>query len=723
MKKIIICLITISLMTNLSYANSNYEGYKSYIGGLLALKKGDIETTVREYENVVLHDNTAISVYKDLALIYWQKGDGKKALEIAKKAQDLDGETVKTNTFLGTFYLSINEMELAKKCWEKILEIDPKNETATVYLAAYYYSDNKLKESADYWNKFLQDKPESSEGYFQLGLVQEKLGLLDEALKSYNKVNELKPEAREAYLARARIYETKKEFKLAITEYEKYITVFPDNISILLYLGKCYFEEQRYDDAEKILLKAKDIAPTNIPLHYLLGMTYEKQSNIDGAIEAFEFIVKNETNPQVVARLGFYYAVKQDFKNAQMKFKQAIATEPLNAEFHYIYSLNFMDMKDYENASKELEKTLFLKSDFNDAKFYLAMANEKLGNYDKTEELLKEILASDPNDVKAMNYLGYFYADRNINLDEAEKLLIHVIELAPNEPAFLDSLAWLYYRTGKYKDAEKYMFMAINTEPKFFDKTLYEHLGDISVELNKLPQAWLSYSIAEDMGSAISKTKAKIVSKKISAKDMNKIAYERALHNFLRIISLKAGYALKIQTPVIKTNMYMSVLYHSGFGVKANFPSKLTMPEFSVLFDKKEVVFSPKAIEETMTPEIIEMFNFINFVFSKDFAQMLSKSAVEEKGNTIIYSRDDITVKINRKTGMLKELSKKDLFILKISSYKKFNKISKVPSDIIFKSQKTKFKCRIKLKKTVLPTSKDFENFRGQDDTKSSGQD
>lgn len=721
MKKIIICLITLSLTANLSYAN--YEGYKSYIGGLLALKKGDIETTLKEYENVTLHDNTAISVYKDLALIYWQKGNGQKALEMAKKVQDLDGETVKTNMFLGTFYLSINEMDLAKKCWEKILEIDPKNETATVYLAAYYYSDNKLKESADYWNKFLQEKPESSEGYFQLGLVQEKLGLLDEALKSYTKVNELKPEAREAYLARARIFETQKEFKLAITEYEKYITVFPDNISILLYLGKCYFEEKRYADAETILLKAKNIAPNNIPLHYLLGMTYEKQSNIDKAIESFEFIIKNETNPQAVARLGFYYAVKQDFKNAQLKFKQAIEMEPLNAEFHYIYSLNFMDMKDYENASKELEKTLFLKSDFNDAKFYLALANEKLGHYDKTEKLLKEILASDPNDVKAINYLGYFYADRNINLDEAEKLLIRVTELSPNEPAFLDSLAWLYYRTGKYKDAEKYMLMAINTEPKFFDKTLYEHLGDISVELNKLPQAWLCYAIAEDMGSVVAKTKEKMLSKKIPADDINKIIYERALHNFLRIISLKAGYSLKIQTPIMKTNMYMSVLYHERAGVKANFPPKLTMPEFSVLFDKKEIVFSPKAIEGMLNPEIMEMFNFINFVMSGDFAQMLSKSAVEQKGSTIIYSKDDVIVKINRKTGMLKELEKKDLFVLKISSYKNFNKISKVPRELIFQSKKTNFKCLIKLKNLDLPTSKDFENFRGQDDIKSSGQD
>jgi len=719
MKKTIVCLISLLLCSNLSYAN--YEGYKSYIAGLMALKKGDIETTVCEFENVISHDSGAVSVYKDLALIYWQKGDGKKALETAQKVRELDGETVKTNMFLGTFYLSVNEMDLAKQCWEKILQIDPKNETATVYLAAYYYSDNKLKESADYWNKFLQEKPESSEGYFQLGLVQEKLGLLEEALKSYKKVNELKPEAREAYLARARIYETQKEFKLAINEYEKYITVFPDNISILLYLGKCYLEEQRYNDAESILLKAKNIAPNNIPLHYLLGMTYEKQSNLEEAIEAFEFIVKNEPTPQAVARLGFYYALKQDFKTAQMKFKQAVEMEPLNPEFHYIASLNFMDMKDYENAVKELEKTLFLKPDFNDAKFYMALANEKLGHYDKTEELLKDILVSNPDDVKAMNYLGYFYADRNIKLDEAEKLLIRVVELSPNEPAFLDSLAWMYYRTGKYKEAEKYMLMAVNTEPKFFDKTLYEHLGDISVELNKLPQAWLCYAVAADMGSDIAKNKMKIVAKKASAEGINKILYERAVHNFLRVISLKAGYSVKTQTSVMKTTMYMNVLYNERYGVKTNFPQKLTMPEFSVLFDKNGIVFSPKAIGDSVAPEITEMLNFINFVFSKNFPQMLAKASVSEKGNIITYSNDGVSVKINKKTGLFTELAKKDLFVLKISSYKNFNKISKIPDELVFTSQKTKFKCVIKLKNSAFPVNKDFENFRGQDDTQSAG--
>ena len=68
-------------------------------------------------------------------------------------------------------------------------------------------------------------------------------------------------------------------------------------------------------------------------------------------------------------------------------------------------------------------QSLKSKPDFNDAGFYLAMVNDKLNNFDETEKILLELIKKDPKNVKAMNYLGYCYADKNIKLDEAEKLL------------------------------------------------------------------------------------------------------------------------------------------------------------------------------------------------------------------------------------------------------------------------------------------------------------
>jgi len=715
MKKTVAIINVLFLFFGVSFA-SNYDGYKTYLEGLFYAKKGDVQKAIQLYEKTLAYDKTAIPVYQDLAYIYLRKGEGQKALNIAKQLQEIDGESVQTNLFLGTFYLNVNEMSLATECWKKVLELDPKNETATVYLATVYSSDNKLKESLDYWKKYLQQQPESSEGYFQLGVIQEKLGMNKEAIKSYNKVNELKPDAREAYLARARIYESQKDFKAAIKEYEKYIEVYPDNISILIYLGKCYFEEKRYKDAEDVLLKAKKIAPNNLTVYYLLGMNYEKRANINKAIDCYEFIVKNEKNPAAFARLGYYYALNLKFDTAQQKIQQAIDLDPLNPEFHYLAALNYIDKKDFLSAKKELETTLTVKPDFTEASFYLAMVNDKLDNFDEAEKILLELIENDPSNVKAMNYLGYCYADRNIKLDEAEKLLSNVIKLYPNDPAFLDSLAWLYYREGKYGQAEQYIFKAIITEPRLLDATLYEHFGDISIELNKLPQAWLAYSVATDMGSKNTKLKTDLVSKKITDKEKNKVLNERALHNFIRIPSMKASYFLTIKTPKIKTKTYMELLFSKGVVLRASFPAKLTLPAFNVFFTKDNIIFEPKSAANLVNEETEQMLNFVNFITSGNIIVLLQQAQTTQKGSKVTYKKDGYTIVISNKTGEILEVKKDDLCSVKVTAYKKLNAFSKVPSKLFFKSLKSKFECDMVLKNLSFPTSKDFENNRITDE-------
>ena len=715
MKKIFV-ILNVLLFSFGVLSASNYDGYRTYLDGLAFAKKGDVQKAIQLYEKTLTCDKTATLVYQELAYIYLRKGEGQKALNIAQQLKDIDGESVQTNLFLGTFYLNANEMELATNCWKKVLELDPKNETATVYLATVYSSDNKLKESLDYWKKYLQQQPESSEGYFQLGVIQEKLGMNKEAIKSYNKVNELKPDAREAYLARARIYETQKDFKAAIKEYEKYIEVYPDNISILIYLGKCYFEEKRHKETEDVLLKAKKIAPNNLTVYYLLGMNYEKRANINKAIDCYEFIVKNEKNPAAFARLGYYYALNLKFDIAQQKIQQAIDLEPLNPEFHYLAGLNYIDKKDFVSAKKELELALTVKPDFTEANFYLAMVNDKLDNFEEAEKILLELIEKDPKNVKAMNYLGYCYADRNIKLDEAERLLNNVVQLYPNDPAFLDSLAWLYYREGKYGEAEQYIFKAIITEPRLLDATLYEHFGDISVELNKLPQAWLAYSVATDMNSDKTKAKADLVSKKITDKEKSKVLNERALHNFIRIVSFKASYYLTIKTPKIKTKTYMELLFSKGIVLRASFPAKLTLPAFNVFFTKDDVIFEPKSAANLVTDEIEQMLKFVNFITSGNIIVLLQQAETTQKGSKVTYKKDGYTVVINIKSGEILEVQKDDLCSIKIKAYKKLNNFSKVPSKLFFKSLKSKFECEISLKNLSFPTSKDFENNRITDE-------
>lgn len=712
-----------------SFSYASYSGYKSYIKGLLALKKGKSDVAVSEYERTLSYDTDATTVYKDLALVYLQQGDVTKALESAKKLQELENDNVKTQMFLGSFYLSINEMLSAKQCWERVLELEPENEMATVYLAAYYYSDNKLKESIDYWTKFLEQQPESAEGYFQLGLTQEKLGMLDEALQSYKKVNEIKSEAQEGYLARARIYENKKEYKLAIQEYKEYAKLFSGNVAILTYLGKCYFEEKKYDEAEEIVLKAKETAPNNVILNYLLGMIYEKQDKIDDAIDVFEHIVKLEPTAANYTRLGYYYALKQDYKSAEKYLDNALEKEPLNSEILYLAGLNYIDSKKFEKAKTVLEESLYLKPDFNEAKFYLALSYDKLKNFNKAEQLLKEIIEVEPDNVKALNYLAYSYTEKTIHLDEAEQMLIKVVKLQPNVPAYLDSLGWLYYKKRNYELAEKYIFAAANTQPKVFDRDIYEHLGDISIELKKLSQSWLAYAVAYDLGSKTAKKKLNLLDKKFAQeKDLQqekyKVVAERAILNFHRIASLKSGYKINIKMKGVSVSSYMSVLFARKYGMLFEFPPKLSFQGGSVYINDN-IEFYPQAMEENIPEDFTSMFDFAKLILSKDFITLLFSSDMKQKGKEIIYQNNEYTIKIDSASGMFKEFIKTNSFDLKFNSYKTFNNISKIPSKATFIAEKNGFKCVCDLTKSSNVSLPDLQKFIGQtnDDSKSTGQD
>ena len=722
MNKIVVFIgILLFFLANVSFAN--YNGYKAYLKGLSALKNGKLETAITEFERTLAYDTEATTVYKDLALTYLQQGNRKKSLDAAKKLQELEKNNIKTQLFLASFYVSVNDLLLAKKCWEKVLELDPNNEVATVYLASYYYSDNKLKESIDYWTKFLEQKPESAEGYFQLGLAQEKLGLLDEALKSYKKVNEINSETKEGFLARARIYESKKEFKLAIKEYKEYTKLFSAKPEILLYLGKCYFEEKKYLEAEQIILKAKENFVDNVMLYYLLGLIYEKQGKIDEAIEMFEYVVNIESTASNYARLGYYYALKQEYKYAEQQFNKALEIEPLNPEILYLSGLNYIDYKKYDKAKKVLEKALLYRPYFIDAKFYLALSFDKLGYFEKAEKLLKEIIEFEPNNVKSLNYLAYSYIDKDINLDEAEKMLNKVIKLQPKVSAYIDSLGWLYYKKQNYELAEKYTLMAVNNVPRVFDKDIYEHLGDISIKLKKFSQAYLSYAIACDIGSKTAINKIKLLEKiKIEQNEKFKIYAQRAVLNFHRIASLKAGYKLKIKNNSTNINSYISVLFARDIGLQFDFAPKFSFKGGTVTIKDNKAFFEPRALKENIAEEFLPIFDFTKQIISKDFLNTLLNSNISQKGDIVTYENNNYVVRINIKKGFFSEFSKKNLFTIKVNSYKKFNTISKIPSKILVTAKNYNFKCEAILNNSQIITPIDFNKISGQsrDDIKGS---
>ena len=105
-------------------------------------------------------------------------------------------------------------------------------------------------------------------------------------------------------------------------------------------------------------------------------------------------------------------------------------------------------------------------------------------------EWLEQVLDEYPNDIGALNDLGYLWADENQHLERAHRMILRAVSSEPENAAYRDSLGWVLYRKGQYEDAVVELSKATAIEP---DPVVLEHLGDAyskTGQVDKARTAW-----------------------------------------------------------------------------------------------------------------------------------------------------------------------------------------------------------------------------------------
>ncbi|MCW5221250.1 hypothetical protein D5041_16305 [Verminephrobacter aporrectodeae subsp. tuberculatae] len=105
-----------------------------------------------------------------------------------------------------------------------------------------------------------------------------------------------------------------------------------------------------------------------------------------------------------------------------------------------------------------------------------AMLAEKAGKIDTMEQLLRQVIARQPKYHHAYNALGYSLADRGLRLNEAKRLIMKALEFAPGDPFIMDSLGWVEFRLGNRADAKQHLEAAYKARP---DVEIAAHLGEV----------------------------------------------------------------------------------------------------------------------------------------------------------------------------------------------------------------------------------------------------
>lgn len=140
----------------------------------------------------------------------------------------------------------------------------------------------------------------------------------------------------------------------------------------------------------------------------------------------------------------------------------------------------------YQEAFDLYSQAIEIKPDELRLFYARSLVAERIDRLDVLEEDLLQVLAVNPDEVSALNALGYTLANRTERYEEAEKYLQKALELKPGDAAILDSYGWLQFKKGRFEEALVYLQRAYKLNQ---DAEIAAHLGEVLWAVGKKSQA------------------------------------------------------------------------------------------------------------------------------------------------------------------------------------------------------------------------------------------
>jgi Tfp pilus assembly protein PilF len=118
-----------------------------------------------------------------------------------------------------------------------------------------------------------------------------------------------------------------------------------------------------------------------------------------------------------------------------------------------------------------------------DAIAQLALVYDTMRRFEDSDGLYEEALKIEPENHLVLNNYAYSLADRGLQLERALEMSRKAVDLQPENASYLDTIGWIFFRLGRFTEAETYVKKAISKGE--VNAVVYEHLGDIYYRMNQ----------------------------------------------------------------------------------------------------------------------------------------------------------------------------------------------------------------------------------------------
>lgn len=434
-----------------------------------------------------------------LASVYLDKGDTKAAIEKLKAVTD-KSPNERTLAALARAYEDLQDWKDAADALKRAVEMGVDDERVISELADDLLKSDQVPEALHLFQQLAADEPRNPLYQLKLAEIYRSQHDLAKARAALDKAKQADPANLDIRFNDAALLEEEGHLDQAITvlkgvltdtERKQYSEGERKNRAIFLEkLAIDYRSNEQYAEAVATFQKLAELDPDAAPEAAVQTVvTYVAQHDYTSALREADAALKKfpkETmvvvqHAQVLADTGKIDPAAAELRGLlNGKQDRAIYLELAQA---YEKGKRWDDMAKALDEAEKLSPTDEAKSN---VYFMRGAMLERQKKFEQAEAEFRKVLAIDPKSDSALNYLGYMLADRNVRLDEAVDMIKKALDLNPDNGAYLDSLGWVYYRQGKFTDAEGLLVRALQKQQ---DPTVHDHLGDVYAKLGKTREA------------------------------------------------------------------------------------------------------------------------------------------------------------------------------------------------------------------------------------------
>ncbi len=247
-------------------------------------------------------------------------------------------------------------------------------------------------------------------------------------------------------LAAALANEANDEFTLLYTRVAEYLR--PDHIDAILLTASLLDDMGQSELAVKAYAEVPEDHPAFHAAELGRAAALRDSDKVDAAVEVLQRLAKTHGDQPIVhSTLGDTMRQLERYDEAIGAYTQALAL-----------------------FEEESQSQWFLH-------YARAISYERLDRWDEAEADFRAALDLNPEQPQVLNYLGYSLVEKQIKLDEALDMIERAAAARPDSGYIIDSLGWVLYRLGRYKEAVGHMERAAELMP--VDPIVNDHLGDV----------------------------------------------------------------------------------------------------------------------------------------------------------------------------------------------------------------------------------------------------